>query len=196
MVQVDAPQPTTIWLGVFYSTLELYFGPSTFGNHQAKLFKLLQLGTVSDYQLQFEKLHNRVHGLTPKVILNCFILGLILEICTEMSILRPSSLANAIGFAKLVEAMVKASKVQHFTCPIPLTTRKHYHNPSHNPIPNPLSLPFKKLTPSQYNERHIKGLCYYCDEKFHIGHRCQNKQLFLTIIASMMKKMSQALTLP
>lgn len=134
--------------GSFTRAAKLHFGPSKFTNHQAELFKLHQLGIVSDYQLQFEKLHNRVHGLTPKVILNCFILGLILEICTEMSILRPSSLANAIGFAKLVEAKVKASKVHPFTCSSPFANQKHSHNPASNPIPNASTIPFKKLTPS------------------------------------------------
>jgi len=60
----------------FTKALELRFGPSTYVNHQAELFKLHQDGSVSDYQAQFEKLGNRVLGLPPEAILNCFISGL------------------------------------------------------------------------------------------------------------------------
>ena len=82
--------------GSFTRAAKLHFGPSKFTNHQAELFKLHQLGIVSDYQLQFEKLFNWVHELTPEAILNCFISGLIPETRTEISILQPSSLADSV----------------------------------------------------------------------------------------------------
>ena len=27
--------------------------------------------------------------------------------------------------------------------------------------------------------RHEKKLCYYCDEKYKVGHKCKHKQIFL-----------------
>lgn len=77
----------------FIKALELRFGPSTYDNHQAELFKLRQYGTVSDYQAQFERLCNRVYGLSPEALLNCFISGLIPEIRKEMAIFKLSSIA-------------------------------------------------------------------------------------------------------
>lgn len=42
---------------------------------------------------------------------------------------------------------------------------------------NPLT--FKRLTSQEAHERREKGLCYYCDEQFVQGHRCQQPQLFM-----------------
>lgn len=63
----------------FIRALELRFGPSSYENHQAELFKLKQSGTVNDYQSQFERLSNRVYGLSADALLNYFISGLTLD---------------------------------------------------------------------------------------------------------------------
>jgi len=59
----------------FVRALELRFGPSSYDNHQASLFKLHQTGIVVEYQSQFETLANRVLGMTPESLLNYFISG-------------------------------------------------------------------------------------------------------------------------
>ncbi|KAJ9567835.1 hypothetical protein OSB04_003801 [Centaurea solstitialis] len=59
----------------FCRALELRFGPSAYENHQANLFKLKQTSTVAAYQAEFEQISNRVDGLTPVAIHNCFISG-------------------------------------------------------------------------------------------------------------------------
>lgn len=56
--------------------LEQRFGPPTFLNPQATLFKLKQLTTIDHYQATFETLCNRITTLTPDSILQCFISGL------------------------------------------------------------------------------------------------------------------------
>jgi len=78
------------WLS-FSRALELWFGPSTYANHQAELFKLHQNSTITEYQKSFERLCNRVLGLTPEMILNCFISGLIPEIRREL-VVQPTSI--------------------------------------------------------------------------------------------------------
>jgi len=78
----------TDWVS-FTCALELRFGPSTYTNHQASLFKLQQVTTVTEYQTRFEKLCNCTVGLTPDIILNCFISGLHPDIRRELSILNP-----------------------------------------------------------------------------------------------------------
>lgn len=42
----------------FAHSLELRFGPSSYENHQATLFKLCQVGSVVEYQAAFKKLSN------------------------------------------------------------------------------------------------------------------------------------------
>lgn len=76
----------------FTRDLELRFRPPTFSNHQAALFKLRQTGSVMDYQMQFESLSNRVDGLNPTALLNCFISGLQNDIQWEIAALQPQSL--------------------------------------------------------------------------------------------------------
>lgn len=93
----------TTW-EAFLRALELQFGPSTFTNHQAALFKLRQTNSVMQYRLQFESLSNRVVGLPTEALLNCFISGLKDEIQWELEVLQPHSLSHAIGLAKLLEA--------------------------------------------------------------------------------------------
>ena len=44
---------------------------------------------------------------------------------------------------------------------------------------NNLPFSFKKLTSQEARERREKGLCFYCDEKFMLGHRCQKTQLYM-----------------
>jgi hypothetical protein len=97
----------------FTKSLELRFGPSTYENHQAELFKLRQQGSVSDYQAQFKKLGNRVLGLPPDAILNCFISCLSSEIRHKMAIHKPVSISQDIGLAKLIEAKLKDSKPKY-----------------------------------------------------------------------------------
>ena len=41
------------------------------------------------------------------------------------------------------------------------------------------SIPIKRITLTQMDERRKKGLCYNCDEKWGLGHKCRNAKLFL-----------------
>ncbi|XP_058746621.1 uncharacterized protein LOC131619549 [Vicia villosa] len=189
----------TDWFS-FLKALELRFGPSTFDNHQAELFKLKQDGSVVDYQTKFEKLGTQVIGLPSDAILNCFISGLTNEIQNEMAIHKPTNISQAIGLAKLIESKLKDSKPK-FHKPFANT----YHKPSASPanpipkpsiipssqIPNPFKaqtssapskLPIKRLSQAQLQERRAQGLCFNCDEKFFIGHKCSTRR-FLILMA-------------
>ena len=42
-----------------------------------------------------------------------------------------------------------------------------------------LKLPLQRLTSAQMEERKKLGLCYNCDEKWQMGHRCKGAKLFL-----------------
>ena len=54
----------------------------------------------------------------------------------------------------------------------PPTTRRHQGASA--PPAN-----FRRITTQEARERREKGLCYYCDEKFIPGHRCERPQLFM-----------------
>ena len=55
--------------------LESQFGPSPFNCPMTELFKLQQIGSISDYYLKFMSLANRFLGLSNEALLNCFISG-------------------------------------------------------------------------------------------------------------------------
>lgn len=75
----------------FKREMELRFGPSTYENHEATLFKLRQTASVPEYQTEFEKISNRIIGLSPQTLRNCFISGLKPEIQAELAILKPTT---------------------------------------------------------------------------------------------------------
>ncbi|KAL0412968.1 UNVERIFIED_CONTAM: hypothetical protein Sradi_1498500 [Sesamum radiatum] len=161
----------TTW-DVFVRALELRFGPSSFANHQAALFKLRQRGSVADFQSEFERLCNRVVGLSPESILNCFISGLRSDIQRELAVLQPSSISQAIGLAKLVEAKILDARPLRAVAPPPIS-----RVPPLLPAPRPREpLPIRRLSSSEMQERRAQGLCFNCDDKFRPGHVCKSKQ--------------------
>ncbi|XP_058734067.1 uncharacterized protein LOC131605768 [Vicia villosa] len=183
----------------FTRALELRFGPSTFENHQAELFKLKQIGSVMEYQTKFEQLGNKVVGLPADALLNCFISGLQQDIQNELAIHKPTSISNAIGLAKLIESKIKDSK-QKFTKPFSTSFQKPIaanigtptpknQFPTAQPTPtfqkslNPQQpkFPIRKLTQAQLQERRAQGLCFNCDEKFITGHKCTTNRFFLLL---------------
>lgn len=189
----------------FSKALELRFGPSTYENHQAQLFKLRQYGSVTEYQTQFEKLGNRVFGLPPEALLNCFVSGLLPEIRHELAVLKPSTITQAIGLAKLVESKIKEAKGRptrpatssstnisnssphaskyHTSAQITNKTTISPTTNSTTPTTNS-KLPIRRLTATQMQERRAQGLCYNCDEKYIIGHRCATGRYLLLILDS------------
>jgi predicted aspartyl protease len=191
-------QQLTDWVS-FARDLELRFGPSTYENHQAQLFKLKQTGTVSEYQASFEKLANRVMGLPADAMLNCFISGLHADIRNELAIQRPYNISQAIGLAKLVETKLRDTKPKfprpfsptnstlsqpnkpnNFAPTLPkVSTQPTSSQPSTSTTPK---LPIRRLSPAQMQERRALGLCYNCNEKYVVSHRCATGRYLLLIL--------------
>lgn len=119
------------------------------------------------------------------MLLNCFISGLLLEICRELAILHPYSIAQAIGMTKLVEDKIKDVRPKQF--------RSSNMNP--NPITNPVAtltlvtiaspsstaFPLKHFSATCMHEHRTQGLCYYCNEKFIIGQKCTSGCFLLLV---------------
>ncbi|GKB30446.1 ty3-gypsy retrotransposon protein [Tanacetum coccineum] len=182
----------------FSRALELRFGPSTYENHQATLFKLKQTSTVSAYQTDFERISNCVTGLSPEALLNCFLSGLRADIQNELAILHPTSLHQAYGLAKLIEDKINLAKprfptTRTYTNPSASTpTLSQLPNPPSNPPKQTTSLltappppkpplPFTRLSPEALQKRRAEGLCFRCPEKFHPGHKCNPPQFLLIV---------------
>ncbi|KAD4584729.1 hypothetical protein E3N88_22330 [Mikania micrantha] len=123
----------TTW-DAFTRLLETLFGPSSYDNHQATLFKLRQSSTVTTYITEFERISNCVVGLPPDALLNCFLSGLCKDIQQELAILKPTNLVLAVGLAKLVEDRLIDNRFHPKPNPpfktTPTVSLPHYH-PDH-----------------------------------------------------------------
>nr|GEU73885.1 hypothetical protein [Tanacetum cinerariifolium] len=183
----------------FKRQVKLRFGPSSYENHEATLLKLHQTMTVRVYQTAFEQLSNRVTGLSPQTLNNCFISSLKPEIQSELAILKPTTFHEACGLAQLVEDKLTHHPKPKFPySPKPFSTTPTSNPPTsttpsastNKPHPNPepitlhtppKPLPFTKLSPEALQQRRKDGICFRCPEKFVPGHKCSPPQ-FLIIV--------------
>ncbi|KAK1388146.1 hypothetical protein POM88_016324 [Heracleum sosnowskyi] len=142
--------------------IENRFGPSTFQNAQATLFKLTQTSSVADYQASFETTCNRTTGLSDESFLNCFISGLNPEIQRELATLKLVTILDAISLAKLVEDKLNDGRKETVKTSQNLVTRvaSSPHQPQISkpllPIPQvttPQKLPIKRLYPAEMDAR-------------------------------------------
>lgn len=140
---------------------------------------------MKEYQAEFESLANRIVGLPSNFYLSCFISGLKPDIRREVQAFQPISLSHAISLAKIQEEKHndRTTNTQNrrlpfrSTPPTPLTSAT---NTTTTAPPTPPAI--KRLSPAELQARRDKGLCYNCDEKFHIGHRCKRQfHLLVTI---------------
>ena len=121
---------------------------------------------------------------------------------------RPTTLSGAFGLARLQEEEVgrKHRPMRNLNTNHNNHTPTNTYLPAYPrqaplrlPAPNPLPkfpappnlsqynqtfpkkypLPIKRLTTSQMQERMDKRLCYNCDEKYHLGHKCNKPKLYL-----------------
>ena len=62
------------------------------------------------------------------------------------------------------------------------TVRAPIASPRIKPQDQRWGSPFKRLTDAQIQDKHDKDLCYRCNEKYFMGHRCKNKQLQILLV--------------
>lgn len=180
----------TSWQGLLQA-LEIRFAPSFYDDPKGALFKLTQKGSVNEYLTDFERLANRIVGLHPSSLLSCFISGLPPEIRREVQALQPVSLPQATTLAILQEDKIEDRKRGYkskgnFSSPItpvsnttkpfspPQSQSQTQTNPTHT------RPQFKKLSPEEITTSREKGLCYNCDDKWSISHKCKG-QFFLIV---------------
>lgn len=174
--------------------IEARFAPSFYNDPRGTLFKLVQRGSVAEYLTEFERLANRITGLSPSVLLSVFISGLNPEIHREVQAFQPISLPQATTLARLQEDKLldhkKYTSKSSFGPPPPPNPPASYPNTHHTPCPK---TPFVQRTQEEMAYRQKKGLCYNCDEKWSSSHRCKGRVLFL--VADSDESSSSKLTL-
>ncbi|GJR96491.1 ty3-gypsy retrotransposon protein [Tanacetum coccineum] len=178
------------------------FGPSKFEDPQGALSKLLQLGTVEDYQRDFEKLMNRVTDIPESLLISFYISGLKLHLQRELLVAKPTTLGDAFALARVTEARLddQASAMSGTATKagtssggsrfsnarsVGVATAVNANKPPLLPTPTqpgaatskPLAI--KWISPVERQERLTKGLCFNCDNKWARGHKCPAKFLLL-----------------
>ena len=81
----------TSWSALLQA-IETRFAPSFYDDPRSALFKLIQRTSVTEYLTEFEMLANRIVGLSPPMLLSCFLFGLNPEIRREVQAFQPVSL--------------------------------------------------------------------------------------------------------
>ncbi|XP_052299962.1 uncharacterized protein LOC127903656 [Citrus sinensis] len=175
----------------FTKAVLLRFGPTDYEDPSEALSRLKQTTTVAAYQEAFEKLSYQIDGLPQHFLVGCFVAGLRDDVRLDVKIKQPRTLVDAIGVARLVEEQNLLQRKARTSYPFQTTTVMPRTMP--NTTASVLGLPptqknqnssntpisFRRITNQEARERREKGLCYYCDEKFVPGHRCERPQLFM-----------------
>nr|GEW52248.1 hypothetical protein [Tanacetum cinerariifolium] len=96
----------TSWEG-FLESVRNRFGPCKYEDPQGSLSKLLQTGTVAQYQSEFEKLMNRVTDISENLLISFYISGLKPTLQRELLVAKPTSLGEAFSLARVIEARLE-----------------------------------------------------------------------------------------
>ncbi|GJZ98409.1 retrotransposon-related protein, partial [Tanacetum coccineum] len=187
----------TSWEG-FLESVRNRFGPCKYEDPQGSLSKLLQTGTVAQYQSEFEKLMNRVTDISKNLLISFYISGLKPTLQRELLVSKPTSLGEAFSLARITEAHLEdqwPTSTIAKTHDIIIVVQTNSATPSHViatssnsgkppllPTPtesttptNTTPLAIKWISPEERQERLNKGLCFNCDSKWMCGHKCPGK---------------------
>ncbi|GJZ87383.1 hypothetical protein Tco_0658993 [Tanacetum coccineum] len=92
----------------FVESVKNRFGSSKYEDPRGALSKLLHLGTVEDYQREFEKLMNRVTNILDSLLISFYIFGLKLHLQRELLASKHMTLGYVFSLARIIEAHFEA----------------------------------------------------------------------------------------
>jgi hypothetical protein len=127
---------------------------------------------VEDFITSFDHLDFRTKGMADAFFMECFINGIKDEICAHVLMECPHTCLEATQQSK-EEQQIISSQIQKppfLPC----------HKPT-NPTPPATPLKIHKLTRDEMVDHQLKGLCYNCDEKYFLGHKCKEHKIFMAI---------------
>ncbi|XP_062118768.1 uncharacterized protein LOC133832416 [Humulus lupulus] len=188
----------TSW-DVFLQELHKRFGTSVYDDPLGKIAKLTQIGSVTTYRAEFERLMIRIIGVEETMFINFFVWGLNLDIRRELLLSTPTNLADAMAKAQLFGDRHEDLKGRHRAegshhsfgnwrndssakvSPKPSVITSHSSgSPStHRSTSTTPSLSIKRLSLAELKECRDKGLCFTCDENFSFNHQCRNRVLIM-----------------
>ena len=108
----------------------------------------------------------------------CFLSGIRDEIRLIVWMLNPKNLSAAFGLAKIQEEYLLASRRSTKPWSDVIKTSILGPPPMIKNESKGTKLPIQKISLSQMEERRKKGLCYYCEDKWHTRHKCKTPRIF------------------
>ncbi|GJS61428.1 gypsy/ty3 retroelement polyprotein [Tanacetum coccineum] len=168
----------------------------------AELKNLRYKTTMKQYQSDFEALLNQVN-ITKAQAISMYIAGLPATIEMNVRMFKPRSLEDAFSLSSLQETTLALVKQRYNPILLtPRTTTNTFVNrnvtlPAKNTsilaLPAPISQtvtnsnvvfgsrPRKILSQKEYNEKRSKNQCFYYDQKYIPGHKCEGQMLTIEI---------------
>ncbi|GKA27344.1 putative mitochondrial protein, partial [Tanacetum coccineum] len=147
------------------------------GNLYEQFLAVVQDGTAREYVALFEKLACQLVGVSPSVIEATFIKGLKTDLRAAIRVMRPEGLAYAMDFSGYNRNNGPvSSRASAFSVRTPVSTSTVRSGT------NIQARQFKQLTETELADKRSKGLCFRCDEKFTIVHRCPSKTLQVLLV--------------
>lgn len=176
-------------LAPFRSAREQTFRAPLQDNPLGNIALLRQEGSVDDYCDRFLLLAYRAENLSEGQQIQLFAAGLGQPLRTDVALQRPTSLDDAIMYARAYEKCLALPATVDAT-PTRTVPRSSYRHsisaaaPATSVVASTASVGTtpagsKKLSPMEIADRRLKGLCFHCDDKFTQGHRKECKQLFV-----------------
>jgi hypothetical protein len=152
--------------------VDIYEHFETDTNHLGHLKKLKQSGTVEDFITAFEHMSFQTEDMFDAFFQECLISGLKDEIQAHVLLARPQSWVEATKRDKESQQVVYSQKWKpsFIPCTKPV-----------NPTTPSAPLKIQKLTRVEMAEHQLKGLCYNCDDKYLLGHKCKEQNIFMAI---------------
>lgn len=139
---------------------------------------------MKEYQAVFERNLTRV-TLSQENSISCFTGVLKPEWNIVVKISSPTTLLYMYKVARMQEAYLLAIEQTtpglstYMNPPKSYMKSRSYDSPI-LPTPNTSKVHMMRLSLEEMNEKRAKGLCFFCDEKYTVGHKCKNaKQLYL-----------------
>jgi hypothetical protein len=102
----------------------------------------------------------------------CFISGLKDDICAHVLMAQPQSWVEATKRDKESQWFISSQTRKPSFIPLPKNI-----TPTHPSTP----LKIQKLTRVKMVECQLKGLCYNCDDKYFLGDKCKEQNIFMAI---------------
>ncbi|XP_058111277.1 uncharacterized protein LOC131254302 [Magnolia sinica] len=158
----------------FEDELWARFGPSDCEDFDEALSRIRQTGSLREYQREFEQLGNRVTGWTQKALVGTFMGGLKTEISDGIRMFKPQTLKDAIRFARMRDDQLMRQR--RVTRPTPPVRAPLALTPANRAAP---VAPVRRLSWEEMQRRRLQGLCFNCNERFTVGHKCQGPRILM-----------------